>query len=535
MFEIRTILLFSSSLKIILGILLLAYSLKNKSFKPTQYIALGNIISGLGLLIHSQFPYPSEVINLMLLNTMIVIGDGLFIVGLWALRNKIINKYFLPFLLVISLSQVYFFTEVWRHDGIRVALNSTIYALIGFFALKEFILLLKDRVKPLYYTITIILLTHCLILIIRAIFTISNPHIDLMTPSPIGTFMHLYIVLSQTSAVFCYAIIVNQLLREDLAKSLEEQKKLQSLKDDLSSMIVHDLKNPLNALLNYTDFFDVKKTNITVTQASSQMLNLVSNLLDISRYEESKMPVSISSIRLYDILASSIQQVKIFYEQKNISIELRTIRDITIYADPYLLDRVLTNLLSNAIKFSPINTSISLTVEVLKEFVKVSITDKGEGIDSKYHSLIFEKYNQAPLKNSGISSSTGIGLTFCKIAIEAQRGAIGIESQRCKGSTFWITIPLADKALFASEQNFDKEEFKITQSKLSNEEKVKLNSIANSLENISVFELSKINNQLSQINTENNQNIKLWANDLLQAVYSCNEEKYKMLIKMVLE
>jgi signal transduction histidine kinase len=529
MFELKAIILFSASLKLILGILLFVYSLKIITFKPTLYVALGNIISGLGFSLHAFYPYPIEIVNLLFLNLTIVIGDGLLVVGLWELQKKKFDKVFFIIILTVSLFQTYFFTEVWRHDGIRVAINSIIYALIGLYVLKEFAFFLRRRIRSLYYTIGIILITHCSILVLRAIFVASNPQIDLMAPSTIGIAMFLYVVLGQTTAVFCYVILVNQLLREELALALEKQKELQEYKDDLTSMIVHDLKNPLNALINTPEIFEGKQLINFVQHISHHMLTLVSNMLDINKYEENQFKLQRTIFKLNDSLEKNLELLRMLFEQKNITIEIDSSSHTLIDADKDIFERVITNLLTNAIKFSPNNSTIRITTSHENGFVKICVIDSGEGIAPENHSAIFEKYVQLKAKKSGVARSTGLGLPFCKIALEAHGGEIGVISDLGKGSTFWVTFPLATN----QEEIYPHHETLVTNNltaSLTQSEAKLIGECAKSLKDIQIFELTSIKNELAKLNSSDSQNVKQWTEQVLNAVYAGNDELYKSLI-----
>jgi signal transduction histidine kinase len=366
---------------------------------------------------------------------------------------------------------------------------------------------------------------------VRAISVFSTPQIDVLASSPIGSLMHLYIVLAQTSAVFCYAILVNQLLREELALAIEKQNKLQTFKEDLTSMIVHDLKNPLNALINSTTAFEGEKNNAFVRQTSLQMLTLVSNILDINKYEESKIPTYTSELIFEDILNSSIEQIKDLLEQKNISIKIEANLSQKINADFQLVNRVLINLMANAIKFSPNNDFITISSEKDRGYMKITIQDNGTGIPPEYHEMIFSKYGQHITKNIGITPSTGLGLTFCKMAIEAQGGKIGIESEEAKGSKFWFTLPLAS----VQENDIENKTqvFAVTKNEFTFTEKEKeiLSPIVKTLDKIDLYELTLINNQLVKLKDYESASIKRWVNELLKSVYAGNEETYKELIR----
>jgi signal transduction histidine kinase len=103
---------------------------------------------------------------------------------------------------------------------------------------------------------------------------------------------------------------------------------------------------------------------------------------------------------------------------------------------------VIANLVANAMKFTPAHGQILVRVTADASGQNVSIADTGPGIPQEYHEKIFEKFGQAEASQAGAQRSSGLGLTFCKLAVEAHGGRIGVESAIGKGSTFWFTLPV---------------------------------------------------------------------------------------------
>jgi signal transduction histidine kinase len=111
-------------------------------------------------------------------------------------------------------------------------------------------------------------------------------------------------------------------------------------------------------------------------------------------------------------------------------------------ADPLLLKRIVFNLLTNAFRLTELGKRVQLNLKVENEWIYLAILDQGPGIPEEYREKIFEKFVQVQLSHRSNPASSGLGLTFCKMAIEAHRGQIGVESEVGKGSTFWFKIPL---------------------------------------------------------------------------------------------
>ncbi|MCF8297565.1 MAG: tetratricopeptide repeat-containing sensor histidine kinase [Saprospiraceae bacterium] len=231
---------------------------------------------------------------------------------------------------------------------------------------------------------------------------------------------------------------------ETQARNLElvnhELKKLDEFKEGLTGLLVHDLKNPINSILHLTELIEEKDENqALIRQCGNQTLNLIHNILDVHKYENLEMPLDLCLCKIKEITDKSIRQEKYLSNEKNIIIENTIPDSLVIEVDCEKLERVLTNLITNAIKFTPNNGSITIGYNDQENcfFVK----DTGMGIDKEFQKKIFNKFSQVIAKKSGKALSTGLGLTFCKLAIEAHGGKIWLESEAGKGSTFFFTLP----------------------------------------------------------------------------------------------
>ncbi len=220
--------------------------------------------------------------------------------------------------------------------------------------------------------------------------------------------------------------------------------KLQELdeyKQAMVNMLVHDLKNPLDVLVNIDLFEEEEERNQIINHTSRQMLNLTMNMLDVNRAENNIIALDKSEIYFNDIAYSAIKEVDFLCAQNNIDIVNSTTSDYKINADSNLLNRVFVNIFTNAIKFSPSNSTIILDTQIAADNqLIISVEDQGPGIAKEYHKVIFEKFKQLEQVKSGEVASTGLGLAFCKIAVETHGWTIGVDSQPGDGAKFWVRI-----------------------------------------------------------------------------------------------
>ena len=247
----------------------------------------------------------------------------------------------------------------------------------------------------------------------------------------------------------------NAIRMHQLYVEIEEQyrrlEKLELLRDSLVHMIVHDLRSPLAGIRAYLDLMKMDgegKLEPEMTQSIDEarkvavdMTEMVSDLLDVSRLESGKMPLEVSQVDLGALATELAAGIGRATHRVTVRVEASA-EQARIIGDPSVIRRVITNLVGNAVKFSPPSSQIVLLVQGSGTEAKVSVTDRGPGIAPTYHEKIFEKFGQVEAASQGTKHSSGLGLTFCKFAVEAHGGRIGVESVVGRGSTFWFALPV---------------------------------------------------------------------------------------------
>ena len=242
---------------------------------------------------------------------------------------------------------------------------------------------------------------------------------------------------------------------EEIEKKNLQLQELEEFKDGLLHMIVHDLKNPLFAISGNIELLLLDKENLNKTQSvaaanclsSCQDLNeMVQQLLDINKMENKKLQPNKETIDLASLIDDTLNQLLKKAEEKQISINFVNANGIsTIPIDSRLIRRVISNLVDNGIRHTPKGGHIEVASELKKSEnnLCISVRDTGTGLDPAYHQKIFNKFEQVNLKSRGVSVGTaGLGLAFCKLAVEAHGGKIWVESEgEGKGSNFRFTIP----------------------------------------------------------------------------------------------
>jgi two-component system, sensor histidine kinase and response regulator len=238
--------------------------------------------------------------------------------------------------------------------------------------------------------------------------------------------------------------------RRKLKENYEQLRRLEELRDNLVHMIVHDLRSPLTGISGFLDLaLSLEKETLTkdgleylqtAKRSTTAVIDMVSAVLDVSKMEAGEMklhPVECDLVRMAADLMSGMQSLK---EAREMILDAPP-PPVTLVADGDLLLRVIQNLLGNALKFTASDGWIRLGIEPDENRVCVRVRDNGPGIPAEYRERIFEKFGQVEARANRQKFSTGLGLTFCKLAVEAHGGSIGVESEIGKGSTFWFTLP----------------------------------------------------------------------------------------------
>jgi signal transduction histidine kinase len=225
---------------------------------------------------------------------------------------------------------------------------------------------------------------------------------------------------------------------------------LENLRDSLVHMIVHDLRSPLTAIFAYLELIDEnQEKNLSASQLNNvsearktarQMIGIVSDVLDASKMEGGQMKLDLAECDLVGVVENCVSGLKALSRNRTVLFTPGKMPAV-VAADGEIILRVVQNLLANALKFTQDDGLIRLEVEPAGESVRVSVHDDGPGIAPEYRQKIFDKFAQVKLPTGRQKHSTGLGLTFCKLAVEAHGGRIGVDGEEGKGSTFWFELP----------------------------------------------------------------------------------------------
>jgi signal transduction histidine kinase len=256
-------------------------------------------------------------------------------------------------------------------------------------------------------------------------------------------------ILSLLLSTFENAVEQNRLL----VQRNQQLQELNEKKNELLGMAAHDLRNPLNAILGYSNFFldqfedtlSEKQVRFisTIARSSNRMLDLVNDLLDVSALESGNVTLRLEVVDLKNVISQSLDVLNPLAKEKGIQIEFESDDIPSMRADPGKIEQIFTNLVSNALKFSHSETTVRVNLENQDDGVLLKVADQGQGIPSGEQLKLFRPFSRTSVTTTGGETSTGLGLAIVKKMVEGHGGQIWVDSEAGKGSTFSVFLPLS--------------------------------------------------------------------------------------------
>ena len=239
-------------------------------------------------------------------------------------------------------------------------------------------------------------------------------------------------------------------MAEVAERTLREKSEVERMKADLSNMIVHDLKGPLGSILTVAQLA-LRKRGATVEsnarrfeqiqRSARDLLRMIENLLEIDQMEEQRLELRVEPVEVGQLMAECADEFRAAAEMSGQTIVATASEDVPVIAtDRWLLRRVLNNLVINDIRHIGTAGSIDLTAAHHDGSVQLQVRDKGRGIPLEDQLTLFEKHRRSTRRDRS-RDDTGLGLVFCKMAVEVMGGTIEVESTPNADTTFTVTLP----------------------------------------------------------------------------------------------
>ena len=253
--------------------------------------------------------------------------------------------------------------------------------------------------------------------------------------------------------------IENAQLFEEQRATAEQLRELDKLKSQFLANMSHELRTPLNSIIGFSRVIlkgidgpitDLQQQDLTAIYNSGQhLLNMINDILDLSKLEAGKMEIAFEEINLVDLVESVMSTAMGLVKDKPVELYQKIAPDLTsVRADPIKVRQIILNLISNAAKFTDEG---SIIVKANQQIgpngapeIKICVTDTGQGISPEDQKKLFQPFSQVDASPTRKSSGSGLGLSICRALVEMHGGQIGLESEPGKGSSFYFTLPLLD-------------------------------------------------------------------------------------------
>jgi signal transduction histidine kinase/CheY-like chemotaxis protein len=276
----------------------------------------------------------------------------------------------------------------------------------------------------------------------------------------------LFVYIIHSASTNLYKTFLNTLEQGITIRTLTEEKvrmeEMAKLKSDFFASMSHEIRTPLNGIVGLVDLLQAKGIDAnqekdyltTIKKSSDDLLNVINDVLDLSKIESGKLSLLPKETSLSHFANRMVTLFSERANQKGLALKLNIDADIPNYItiDEHRLSQVTTNLLSNAIKFTD-EGSIRFTIDVLKKNkdsikLQFKVEDTGIGIPKEKHNIIFNKYDQIANATNYLvtQAGTGLGLSIAKKIVTLMEGTIGVFSKEKEGSIFWFTVevPFSD-------------------------------------------------------------------------------------------
>lgn len=241
-------------------------------------------------------------------------------------------------------------------------------------------------------------------------------------------------------------------LNSEIQSRNESLRALNDEKNNLISVVAHDLQNPLSGISGAIDLLDsskLKEDQVKLKEliqlSASRMSNMISEILDIESIEKGIDNMNMQPFNLSVTVNNVCDQFSKQAADKNIKIDTTIERDVVTLADERFAIQIVENLLSNAVKFSPKNKTIAIRLSKDDNNSILEVKDEGPGLSTDDKKKLFQKFQRLSAKPTGNESSTGLGLSIVKNFVDKMGGRIWCESEEQKGASFFVELPLGDK------------------------------------------------------------------------------------------
>jgi PAS domain S-box-containing protein len=238
-------------------------------------------------------------------------------------------------------------------------------------------------------------------------------------------------------------------------QDVTRRREIDRMKDEFISVVSHELRTPLTSIRGALGLLAGGRVGTFPAKAqrmleiavnnTDRLVRLINDILDIERIDSGRVTMQKREVEIGDLMTQAVEVMRPMADKNNVALELHPVL-ATVIADPDRMIQTFTNLISNAIKFSPPSSRVTLDGSKNTDHVHLIVTDRGRGIPEDKLQSVFERFQQVDASDSREKGGTGLGLAICRTIIQQHGGEIWAESTLGQGSTFHISLPLAESS-----------------------------------------------------------------------------------------
>jgi len=244
-----------------------------------------------------------------------------------------------------------------------------------------------------------------------------------------------------------------------ITRDITERKHNEQMQREFISTVSHELRTPLTSIRGSLGLVlggvvgelpEKAKALLTIANNNSErLIHLINDILDMEKIAAGKMQFDYRVVNLTTVIQNAVESNKGYGDQLDVTFELVTVPEdeVTVRIDEKRMAQVMSNLLSNAAKYSPTHDRVEISIEASEKTVRISVHDHGKGIPEAFKSRVFSKFAQADSSDTRQKGGTGLGLNITKAIVEQQAGTIAFQSGECKGTTFYVDLPIWQEAV----------------------------------------------------------------------------------------
>jgi len=389
----------------------------------------------------------------IILSAILILSKFMIIISLLVLCILCIVYYFVrfkriikPFIIPIIVISFIGISGIWVLGGGIDGSNIIIWIVALILAL----IVAPEKLQK--YVITLFLLLLTIVYLIQ----FYRPDLIIKFPSENKRWLNSFLTITYSS-LFIYIIIKYLLNHYNIERKRAEENEKQLLqintdKDRFISILGHDLKNPFNNILGFSEILtdeidslnkgEIKDIAHNINKSAQITNKLLDDILMWARAQQGKTPFSPQKLGFAEICNGAVEVLKPIADAKNISINYSKVDNITVFADRDMIKTIFRNLVSNAIKFTNNDGVININAEQTQSNITISVTDNGIGIASDNLVKLFDISDVLTTKGTAGETGTGLGLLLCKEFVEKHGGKIWVESEVGKGSDFKFKLPI---------------------------------------------------------------------------------------------